>query len=54
MNGSISKILMKSKTLKLKSEVHSRCEKNEMSQEECRGADEYLNKVLDHLEEYHY
>ncbi len=54
MNGSLDKPHMKSKTMKLKNELYERCARHEMTEQECRGADEYLNKVLDVIQEYAY
>ena len=54
MNGALDKPNMKARALKLKNELYGRCERQEMTYEECRGADEYLNKVLDAVEEYAY
>lgn len=54
MNGSLDKPHMKSRALRLKNELYSRCERHELTHEECRGADIYLNKILDVLEEYAY
>ena len=54
MNGSLDKPHMKSKTMKLKNELYERCARHEMTEQECRGADEYLNKILDAVEEYAY
>ena len=54
MNGSLKKVDMQSRSLKLKNELYERCERHEMTEQECRGADEYLNKVLDVIDEYAY
>ena len=54
MNGQLSKPDIQSRTLKLKNELYGRCERHEMSHEECRGAEEYLNKVLDIVDEFGY
>jgi hypothetical protein len=45
---------MEARTLKLKNDLYLRCERHDMTHEECRGADEYLNKVLDVINEYAY
>ena len=45
---------MQARAHKLKHELYNRCERHEMTEQECRGADEYLNKVLDTLDEYAY
>ena len=54
MNGSLDKPHMKSRTIKLKNELYSLCETHQLTEQECRGADLYLNKVLDVIEEYGY
>ena len=54
MNGSLDKPHMEARAIKLKNELYARCERHEMSYEECRGADEHLNKVLDVIHEYAY
>ena len=54
MNGSLDKPHMEARAVKLKNELYERCERHEMSYEECRGDDEYLNKVLDVIQEYAY
>ena len=54
MNGSLDKPHMEASAIKLKNELYGRCERHELTHEECRGADEYLNKVLDVLQEYAY
>ena len=54
MNGQLSKPDMQARANKLKIELYDRCERHEMSHEECRGAEQYLNKVLDVIDEYGY
>ncbi len=54
MNGSLNKPHIEARAIKLKNELYSRCERHELTHEECRGADEYLNKVLDAIQEYAY
>ena len=54
MNGQLSKPDMQARALKLKNELYGRCERHEMTEQECRGAAEYLNKVLDVVDEYGY
>ena len=54
MNGSLDKPHMQARAIKLKNELYGRCERHELTEQECRGADEYLNRVLDVLEEYAY
>ncbi len=54
MNGSLDKPHMEARVIKLKNELYSHCEKHDLTEQECRGADEYLNKVLDVIQEYAY
>ena len=54
MNGQLSKPDMQARALKLKNELYGRCERHEMTEQECRGAEEYLNKVLDVVDEFAY
>lgn len=54
MNGAMHKVDMQARAIKLKNELYARCERHEMTEQECRGADEYLNKVLDAVEEFAY
>ena len=54
MNGSLNKPHMVARAITLKNELYTRCERHELTEQECRGADEYLNKVLDVLQEYAY
>ena len=54
MNGAMHKVDMQSRALKLKNELYERYERHELSEQECRGADEYLNKVLDVVDEFAY
>ena len=54
MNGALHKVDMTAKAMKLKNDLYERCERHEMTEQECRGADEYLNRVLDVLDEYAY
>ena len=54
MNGSLDIPHMEARAIMLKNELYSRCERQELTHEECRGADIYLNKILDVLEEYAY
>ena len=54
MNGALDKPHMEARVHKLKNEVYARCERHEMTYEECRGADEYLNRTLDIINEYAY
>ena len=54
MNGQLRKADMQARAHKLKNELYGRCERQELSHEECRGAEEYLNKVLDVVDEFGY
>ncbi len=38
----------------LRDELYGRCERRELTEQECRGADEYLGRVLDVINEYAY
>jgi hypothetical protein len=53
-SGQLNKVDMQARAFKLKNELYDRCERHELSEQECRGADEYLNKVLDVVEEFGY
>ena len=52
MNGRLDKVAMTSKLMQLKRELHYKCETGEMGEWECEGANKYLNKVWDVLDEY--
>ena len=54
MNGQMHKYDMQARANKLKIELYGRCERHEMTEQECRGAEEYLNKVLDVVDEFAY
>ena len=54
MNGQLHKNDIQSRALKLRDELYTRCEKRELTEQECRGADEYLSKVIDLIDEYTY
>ena len=54
MNGQMHKYNMQARANKLKNELYDRCERRELSEQECRGAEEYLNKVLDVVDEFAY
>ncbi len=53
MNGRLSKVEMTAKLMRLKVELKDKCDRNEMGEWECIGADKYLNRSLDILEEYY-
>ena len=52
MNGRLSKVDMTNKLMQLKRELHYKCEIGEKGEWECRGANEYLNRVFDVLDEF--
>ena len=52
MNGRLSKVDMTHKLLKLKNELKDKCDRGEMGEWECVGANKYLDKSLDVLDEY--
>ena len=52
MNGRLDKVAMTNKLMQLKRELHYKCEIVEMGEWECEGANKYLNKSLDILDEY--
>ena len=52
MNGRLDKVAMTNKLMQLKRELHYKCEIGEMGEGECQGANNYLNKSLDILDEY--
>ena len=52
MNGRLDKVAMTNKLMQLKRELHYKCEIGEMGEWECQGANNYLNKSLDILDEY--
>ena len=43
---------MTNKLMQLKRELHYKCEIGEKGEWECNGANEYLNRVFDVLDEY--
>ena len=51
MNGQLHKGDIQNRANELKDELYGRCERRELTEQECRGADEYLNKVLDVIDE---
>ena len=52
MNGRLDKVAMTNKLMQLKRELHYKCEIGEKGEWECKGANEYLNRVFDVLDEY--
>ncbi len=52
MNGRLDKVAMTNRLMQLKRELHYKCEIGEKGQWECNGANEYLNRVFDVLDEY--
>jgi|TARA_B100001996_G_scaffold310592_1_gene252367 hypothetical protein len=53
MNGRLDKVTMTAKLTRLKIELADKCTRNEMGEWECIGAEKYLNKTLDILEEFY-
>ena len=45
---------MQSRAFALRDELYSRCERRELTEQECRGADEYLGRMIDAINEYAY
>tara|TARA_B100000401_G_scaffold190399_1_gene128183 strand:+ start:73 stop:336 length:264 start_codon:yes stop_codon:yes gene_type:complete len=52
MNGRLDKVAMTNRLMQLKRELHYKCEIGEKGKWECIGANEYLNKTFDVLDEY--
>ena len=52
MNGRLDKVAMTNKLMQLKRELHYKCEIGEKGEWECKGANDYLNRVFDVLDEY--
>jgi hypothetical protein len=52
MNGRLDKVTMTHKLMRLKNELHEKCKHNVMGEWECVGAEKYLNKSLEILDEY--
>jgi len=52
MNGRLDKVAMTNKLMQLKRELHYKCEMGEKGEWECKGANDYLNRVFDVLDEY--
>ena len=52
MNGRLDKVAMTNRLMQLKRELHYKCEISEMGKWECIGANKYLNRVFDVLDEY--
>ena len=52
MNGRLDKVAMTNKLMQLKREIHFICVFGEKVQGYCQGANDYLNRVLDVLDEY--
>ena len=53
MNGRLDKVTMPPHLMRLKNELEDKCRRNEMGEWECIGADRYLNKTLEILDEYY-
>ncbi len=54
MDGQLHKSDMQSRAFALRDELYSRCERRELTEQECRGADEYLGRMIDAINEYAY
>ena len=52
MNGRLDKVAMTNRLMQLKRELHYKCEIGEKGEWECNGANEYLNRVFEVLDEY--
>ncbi len=52
MNGRLDKVKMTAKLMRLKNEVADKCDRGEMGEWECVGANKYLNRSLEILDEY--
>ena len=52
MNGRLDKVAMTNKLMQLKRELHYKCEICEKGEWEWKGANDYLNRVFDVLDEY--
>ena len=53
MNGRLNKVEMTSKLMQLKRELHYKCEIGEKGKWEFIGANDYLNRAMDVLDEYY-
>ena len=53
MNGRLDKVTMTHKLIRLKHELKDKCDRGEMGEWECIGADRYLNKTLEILDEFY-
>ena len=54
MDGQLHKSDMQIRASQLRDELYVRCERRELTEQECRGADEYLGRVIDFIDEYAY
>ena len=52
MNGRLDKVAMTNKLMQLKREIHYKCEIGEKNEGYFIGANDYLNRVFDILDEY--
>ena len=52
MNGRLDKVAMTNKLMQLKREIHYKCEIGVKNEGYCRGANDYLNRTFDVLDEY--
>ena len=51
MNGRLDKVAMTNKLMQLKREIHYKCEIGEKNEGYCRGANDYLNRTFDVLDD---
>ena len=52
MNGRLNKVQMYSRLIKLKNELKEKCDRNEMGEWECVGANKYLDRSIDIVDEF--
>ena len=52
MNGRLDKVAMTNTLMQLKREIHYKCEIGEKNEGYCRGANDYLNRTFDVLDEF--
>lgn len=52
MNGRLNKVAMTAKLMQLKNELEYKCRIGELGEWECIGANKYLNRSLDILDEF--
>ncbi len=52
MNGRLDKVVMTNKLIQLKRELHYKCAIGEKGKWECIGANDYLNRVFNVIDEF--